>query len=142
MSDEFDQPGGDREGRAWESVLYRCRVLAGKIANELRNKTPEHFVDKLSLADITPSLERAGDVLSAVNGSQAQGPPPPPIIEGDLHANRWHSRQVATAAEDRLNFWRHSIHTRRLRQTAIAEQSRLSLDREIGNFDRHSPCSR
>jgi len=73
-SDEFDQPGGDREGRGWESVLYRCRVLAAKIANELRNKTPEHFVDKLSLADIHSSLERAGDVLSTVNGSQAQGP--------------------------------------------------------------------
>jgi hypothetical protein len=73
MSDEFDQPGGDREGRGWESVLNRCRVLAAKIANELRNKRPEHFVDKLSLADIHSSLERAGDVLSTVNGSQAQG---------------------------------------------------------------------
>jgi hypothetical protein len=74
MSDEFDQPGSDREGRGWESVLNRCRVLAAKIANELRNKRPEHFVDKLSLADIHSSLERAGDVLSTVNGSQAQGP--------------------------------------------------------------------
>ena len=66
----FDQPGGDREGRGWESVLDRCRVLAAKIANELRNKRPEHFVDKLSLADIHSSLERAADVLSTVNGSQ------------------------------------------------------------------------
>ena len=74
MSDEFDQPGGDREGRGWESVLSRCRVLAAKIANELRNKRPEHFVDKLSLADIHSSLERAVDVLNTVNGSQAQGP--------------------------------------------------------------------
>ena len=74
MSDEFDQPGGDREGRGWESVLNRCRVLAAKIANELRNKRSEHFVDKLSLADIHSSLERAGDVLSTANGSQAQGP--------------------------------------------------------------------
>src|SRR5262245_11581402 len=48
---------------------------------------------------------------------------PPPIIEGDLHANRWPSRLVAKAEEDRLNFWRHSIHTRRLRQTAIAESN-------------------
>ena len=74
MPDEFDQPGDDREGRGWGSVLNRCRVLATKIANELRNKRPEHFVDKLSLADIHSSLERAGDVLSTVNGSQAQGP--------------------------------------------------------------------
>jgi len=74
MSNAFDQPVGDREGRGgWESVLNRCRVLAAKIANELRNKGPEHFVDKLSLADIHSSLERAGDVLSTVNGSQAQG---------------------------------------------------------------------
>ena len=74
MSNAFDQPAGDREGRGWESVLNRCRVLAAKIANELRNKRSEHFVDKLSLADIHSSLERAGDVLSTVNGSQAQGP--------------------------------------------------------------------
>jgi hypothetical protein len=59
MSDEFDQPGSDREGCSWESVLNRCRVLAAKIANELRNKRPEHFVDKLSLEDIHSSLERA-----------------------------------------------------------------------------------
>ena len=51
----------------------RRAILAAKIANELRNKRPEHFVDKLSLADIHSSLERAGDVLSTVNGSQAQG---------------------------------------------------------------------
>jgi hypothetical protein len=73
MSDEFDQPGGDREAGGWESVLTRCRVLAAKIANELRNKRPEHFVDKVSLADIHSSLERAADVLSTVNGSQVQG---------------------------------------------------------------------
>jgi hypothetical protein len=64
MSDEFDQPGGDREGGGWESVRNRCRVLAAKIANELRNKRPEHFVDKVSLADIHSSLERAADVLA------------------------------------------------------------------------------
>ena len=63
MSDEFDQPRGDQEGRGWESVLNRCRVLAAKIANELRNKRPEHFVNKLSLADIYTSLECAANVL-------------------------------------------------------------------------------
>jgi len=41
------------------ATLIRCRVLAAKIANELRNRRPEHFVDKLSLADIHASLERA-----------------------------------------------------------------------------------
>jgi hypothetical protein len=58
MFDEFDGP-----------ALYRCRALAAKIANELRNKRPEHFVDRLSLADIHASLERAADVLSTVKQS-------------------------------------------------------------------------
>jgi len=47
--------------------------LASKIGNELRNKRPEHFVDKLSLADVHASLERAADVLSTVKGSRARG---------------------------------------------------------------------
>ena len=55
------------------AALIRCRVLAAKIANELRNKRPEYFVDKLSLADIHASLERAADALSTVSGSQPPG---------------------------------------------------------------------
>jgi hypothetical protein len=71
MSDEFD--GQDATGKAGiGATLNRCRALASKIANELRNKRPEHFVDKLSLADVHASLERAADVLSTVKGSQAQ----------------------------------------------------------------------
>ena len=61
------------EKAAVERALNRCRALAVKIANELGNKRPEHFVDKLSLADILASLERAADVLSTVKGSQARG---------------------------------------------------------------------
>jgi hypothetical protein len=65
MSDEFD--GLDAIEKAGiGAALYRCRALAAKIANELRNKRPEHFVDRLSLADIHTSLERAADVLSRV----------------------------------------------------------------------------
>ena len=71
MSDEFDSLGVI-EKAAVETELNRCRVLAAKIANELRNKKPEHFVDTLSLADIHACLERAADVLSTVKGSQAQ----------------------------------------------------------------------
>src|SRR5262249_15983571 len=72
MSDEFD--GLDATEKAGiGTVLNRCRALASKIANELRNKRPEHFVDKLSLADVHASLERAADVLSTVKGSQARG---------------------------------------------------------------------
>src|SRR5258708_40013071 len=55
------------------ATLNRCRALATKIGNELRNKRAEHFVDKLSLADVHASLERAADVLSTVKGSQARG---------------------------------------------------------------------
>ena len=59
------------EKAAIETELNRCRALATKIANELRYKRPEHFVDKLLLADVHASLERAADVLSTVKGSQA-----------------------------------------------------------------------
>jgi hypothetical protein len=53
MSDEFE--GLDATEKAGiRATLIRCRVLAAKIANERRNKRPEHFVDKLSLADTPP----------------------------------------------------------------------------------------
>ena len=71
MSHEFDALDAT-EKAGIEAALIRCRALAAKIANELRNKRPEHFVDKLSLADIHASLERAADVLSTVKGSQAR----------------------------------------------------------------------
>jgi len=65
MSDEFD--GLDAMEKAGiGATLNRCRALASKIGNELRNKRAEQFVDKLSLADIYASLERAADVLSRV----------------------------------------------------------------------------
>ena len=72
MSDEFDGLNAT-EKAGIGATLNRCRVLAAKIANELRNKRPEHFVDKLSLAEIHASLERAADVLSTVKGSQRGG---------------------------------------------------------------------
>ena len=72
MSDEFN--GLDAtEKAAIRAALIRCRVLAAKIANGLRNKRPEQFVDKLLLADIYVSLEYVADVLGAVKGSQARG---------------------------------------------------------------------
>ena len=55
------------------AALICCRVLAAKIANELRNERPEHFVDKLALAEIHASLERAADVLRTVKGSPRRG---------------------------------------------------------------------
>ena len=65
MFDEFDGlDASERTGVG--AALNRCRALAAKIANELRNKRPEHFFDKLSLADVHASLERVADVLSRV----------------------------------------------------------------------------
>jgi hypothetical protein len=61
MSHEFD--GLDATEKVGIRAALRCRVLAAKIANELRNKRPEHFVNKLSLADIHTSLECAANVL-------------------------------------------------------------------------------
>jgi uncharacterized protein (DUF433 family) len=62
MSDEFNSLDAT-EKAAIRATLIRCRVLAAKIANELRNKKPEHFVDKLSLADLFASLEYAARLL-------------------------------------------------------------------------------
>jgi hypothetical protein len=62
VSDEFD--GLDAiEKAAMEAALNRCRALVRRIGSTLRNKRPEHFVDKLSLADFCASVERAADVL-------------------------------------------------------------------------------
>jgi len=72
MSNKFDGLDATEEAGIG-AALNRCRALASKIANELRNKRPEHFVDKLPLAYIHASLERAADVLSTVKGSRARG---------------------------------------------------------------------
>ena len=72
MSHQFeDLDATERAGI--EAALNRCRSLAAKIASELHNKRPEHFVDKLSLAEIHASLERAADVLRTVKGSPRGG---------------------------------------------------------------------
>jgi hypothetical protein len=72
MSDEFDSLEVI-EKAAVESELNRCRVLAAKIANELRNRKAQHFIGKWFLADIHSSLEHAADVLSTLQDWQAQG---------------------------------------------------------------------
>jgi hypothetical protein len=52
------------ETAAMEAALSRCRALVRQIQSKLRNKRPEHFVDKLSLADFCASVEKAADVLN------------------------------------------------------------------------------
>jgi hypothetical protein len=62
MSDDFDRLDAI-EKSAVAAALNRCRVLARQIESELRNKRPEHLLDKASLADFCASLEHAVDVL-------------------------------------------------------------------------------
>jgi hypothetical protein len=62
MSGEFDNLA-EIEKAAVEAALNRCRVLAGQIEGLLRNKRPEHFVDKLSLADFYASLAHAAGII-------------------------------------------------------------------------------
>jgi len=62
MSDEFD--GLDATEKVGvEAALNRCRTLAAQIESKLRNERPD-FVDKLSLADLSASLEQAARVLA------------------------------------------------------------------------------
>ena len=58
-----------------EAALDRCRSLAAQIASELHNKRPEHFVDKLSLADFYASLERAAGVLGQLSRQSVENAP-------------------------------------------------------------------
>jgi hypothetical protein len=62
MSDQFDSLD-EREKAAVEGALNRCRGLAAKIDSELCNRKPEHFKDKLVLAEFCAALERAADAL-------------------------------------------------------------------------------
>ena len=70
MSDEFD--GLDATEKAGIGTeLNRCRALAAKIANELRNKRPEQFVDKLLLADLYASLEHAARAVEQARSTDS-----------------------------------------------------------------------
>ena len=70
MSDAFD--GLDAtEMAAIRATLIRCRVLAAKIANELRNKRPEQFIDKLLLADLYASLEHAARAVEQARSTDS-----------------------------------------------------------------------
>ena len=79
MSHQFG--GLDATERAGiEAALNKCRGLAAQIASELHNKRPEHFVDKLSLADFCASLEHAADVLG--QGQRSVENTPAPVVKG------------------------------------------------------------
>jgi hypothetical protein len=78
MSDAFHSLDAI-EKVAVEAALNRCRALAAQIESELHNKKPEHFVDKLSLADFYASLERAADVLGQESQKPVEDTPAPAV---------------------------------------------------------------
>jgi hypothetical protein len=86
MSHQFE--GLDATERAGiEAALNRCRGLAAQIASELRNKRPEHFVDKLSLAEFYASLEHAADVLAPKSGQPVENTSAP-VVKGSQGRHR------------------------------------------------------
>jgi hypothetical protein len=86
MSHEFD--GLDATEKAGvKAALNRCRVLAGQIESELRNKRREHIVDKLSLAEFCASLEHAAKVLEQ-KGRQPVENTPAPVEKGSRARHR------------------------------------------------------
>jgi hypothetical protein len=86
MSDDFDSLDAI-EKAGIEGALNRCRGLAAQIASELRNKRPEHFVDKLSLADLCVSLEHAADVLGRKRRRPVENTPAP-VVKGSQARHR------------------------------------------------------
>jgi hypothetical protein len=87
MSNKFESLDAN-EKAALESTLYRCRALVGRIGEELRKKKPAHFVDKLSLADIHASLERAVGVLEQKTSTVGRGRTAPVVKELQQARNR------------------------------------------------------
>jgi hypothetical protein len=56
-----------------KAALDRCRILADRIASELREKRPEHFANILWLAEFQASLECAASVLELSPDVRRQG---------------------------------------------------------------------
>jgi glutathione S-transferase len=86
MSDVFDSLDAS-EKAAVEGALNRCRRLVAQIESELRNKRPEHFFDKLSLADFYASLEQAADVLGQKSRQSVENTPAP-VVKGSQARHR------------------------------------------------------
>jgi hypothetical protein len=78
MSDEFRSLDAI-EKAALQGALDRCRALATHIESELCSKKPEHFIDKLSLADFYVSLQRAADVLGQEGRKPVEDTPAPTV---------------------------------------------------------------
>jgi hypothetical protein len=99
MSDEFDSLDAT-EKAAVEAALNRCRTLAAKIESDLRKKRPEHFVDKLSLADFCASLARC---RCPRRGEGFAGAGASVIIEGDFVSPRSQGHGAAFLSAEAAN---------------------------------------
>jgi hypothetical protein len=56
-----------------KAALDRCRMLADRIASDLREKKPEHFANIFWLAEFQASLECAASVLEQNPDVRSQG---------------------------------------------------------------------
>ena len=83
MSDDFDNLDAI-EKAAVEAALNKCRVLADQIESKLRSKKSQHFVDKVSLADVCASLGQAVDILEQ-KGRQPGENTPAPVAKQARH---------------------------------------------------------
>jgi hypothetical protein len=91
VSDESD--GLDAiEKAAMEAALNRCRALVGQIQSKLRNKRPEHFVNKLSLADFCASIESAADLLKQKRRRSVRTRPAAGVKKGSKARSRHRHR--------------------------------------------------
>jgi glutathione S-transferase len=91
VSDEFDSLDAV-EKAAIEAALNRCHALVRQIESKLRNKRPEHFVDKLSLADFCASVERAADVLKQNRRQSVRTRPAAGVKKGSKARSRQRHR--------------------------------------------------
>jgi glutathione S-transferase len=89
VSDEFDRLDAT-EKAATKAALNRCRAVAAKIESELHNKKPEHFVDKLSLADFYASIQRAADVLGQESQKPIEDTPAPAVKGSQVRGRKRH----------------------------------------------------
>jgi predicted DNA-binding protein YlxM (UPF0122 family) len=90
-SDEF--AGLDAiEKAAIKAALNRCRALVRQIESKLRNKRPEHFVDKLSLAELCASVESAADVLKQKRRQSVRTRPAAGVKKGSKARSRQRHR--------------------------------------------------
>ena len=87
MSDEFDSSDAIEKTGA-KRALNRCCALARQIESELRNQRPEHFVDKVALAELYAFLERAADIVGRKNRQLLESTPAPAVKDAQARGRQ------------------------------------------------------